>query len=121
MIDAAAWRQSQAINAAIERRPAASCSSPTFARNWIAARLRHLVANFADPSIGAVSGRMRLLRAGRGEQADMDLYWRYEVWARQQHSNIDSIFSTTGCIYAMRRDSGGPIPPDTLSDDAMFR
>ncbi len=82
--------------------------------------LRHLVANFADPSIGAVSGRMQLLKGRRGEQADMDLYWRYEVWARQQHSNIDSIFSTTGCIYAMRRDLAGPIPPDTLSDDAML-
>jgi cellulose synthase/poly-beta-1,6-N-acetylglucosamine synthase-like glycosyltransferase len=82
--------------------------------------LRHLVANFADPSIGAVSGRMQLLKGRRGEQADMDLYWRYEVWVRQRHSSIDSIFSTTGCIYAMRRDLAGPIPPDTLSDDAVL-
>jgi cellulose synthase/poly-beta-1,6-N-acetylglucosamine synthase-like glycosyltransferase len=82
--------------------------------------LRHLVANFADPTIGAVSGELRLLRGGAGEQADMDLYWRYEVWARKRHTQIDSLFNTTGCIYAMRRNLAQPIPPDTLSDDAVL-
>jgi len=82
--------------------------------------LRHLVANFADPTVGAVSGEMRLVRGRRGEQADMDLYWRYELWARRQHSRIDSIFSTTGCIYAMRRTLAAPMPADTLSDDAVL-
>lgn len=82
--------------------------------------LRHLVANFADPTVGAVSGEMRLIKGRRGEQADMDLYWRYEVWVRKQHARIDSIFTVTGCIYAMRRALAEPIPPDTLTDDAMF-
>lgn len=82
--------------------------------------LRHLVANLADPSIGAVSGEMRLLKGRTGEQADMDLYWRYEVWVRKQHSRIDSIFTVTGCIYAMRHALAERIPADTLSDDAMF-
>jgi poly-beta-1,6-N-acetyl-D-glucosamine synthase len=82
--------------------------------------LRHLVANFADPAVGAVSGEMRLMKGRRGEQADMDLYWRYEVWVRKLHSSIDSIFTVTGCIYAMRRALAAPIPPSTLSDDAMF-
>lgn len=82
--------------------------------------LRHLVANFADPAIGAVTGEMRLLKGRTGEQADMDLYWRYEVWARKVHSDIDSIFTVTGCIYAMRRSLAVRIPPDTLSDDAML-
>jgi poly-beta-1,6-N-acetyl-D-glucosamine synthase len=82
--------------------------------------LRHLAANFADPAVGAVSGEMRLARGRRGEQADMDLYWRYEVWVRKQHSRIDSLFTVTGCIYAMRRALAAPIPADTLSDDAML-
>ncbi len=82
--------------------------------------LAHLVANFADPTVGAVTGEMRLLRGDTGEQADMDLYWRYELWAREQHSRIDSCFNTTGCIYAMRRSLAEPIPPDTLSDDAIL-
>jgi biofilm PGA synthesis N-glycosyltransferase PgaC len=82
--------------------------------------LRHLAANFADPKVGAVTGELRLLQGEQGEQADMDLYWRYELWARRRHSNIDSIFNTTGCIYAMRRKLAGPLPLDTLSDDAIL-
>jgi cellulose synthase/poly-beta-1,6-N-acetylglucosamine synthase-like glycosyltransferase len=82
--------------------------------------LRHLVANFADPTVGAVTGELHLLRGDSGEQSDMDLYWRYEIWARRRHSEIDSLFNTTGCIYAMRRALAEPIPPDTLTDDAIL-
>ena len=82
--------------------------------------LRHLVANFADPTVGAVTGELQLLKGDGGEQTDLDLYWRYELWARRRQSNIDSIFNTTGCIYAMRREFAGPLPEDTLSDDAML-
>jgi cellulose synthase/poly-beta-1,6-N-acetylglucosamine synthase-like glycosyltransferase len=82
--------------------------------------LKHLAANFADPTVGGVTGELRLTKPGSGEQADMDMYWRYEVWARTVHSAIDSIFASTGCIYAMRRSLAAPIPPDTLSDDAIL-
>ena len=80
--------------------------------------LSHLVANFADPSVGAVTGELKLLNPARaGEQADMELYWKFELWARLQHSRIDSIFSVTGCIYALRRSLAAPLPPDTIADD----
>jgi cellulose synthase/poly-beta-1,6-N-acetylglucosamine synthase-like glycosyltransferase len=82
--------------------------------------LRHLVANFADATVGAVTGEMRLRKGEAGEQANMDLYWRYELWARERQARIDSIFNTTGCIYAMRRKLVKPIRPDTLSDDAAL-
>jgi cellulose synthase/poly-beta-1,6-N-acetylglucosamine synthase-like glycosyltransferase len=83
--------------------------------------LRHLVANFADPSVGTVTGELRYVHSDRvGEAADIDAYWKYETWVRQRHSRIDSIFSTTGCIYAMRRALTAPIPSDTLIDDATI-
>ena len=82
--------------------------------------LRHLAANFADPTVGAVTGLLRLLGGDNGEQADMDLYWKYENWARAHQSKIYSLFNTTGCIYAMRRELIEPIPDDTLSDDAIL-
>ncbi len=82
--------------------------------------LQHLVANFADPTVGAVTGEMRLRKGEAGEQANMDLYWRYELWARERQTRIDSIFNTTGCIYAMRRILAAPLRPDTLSDDAAL-
>ena len=83
--------------------------------------LSNLVANFADPSVGAVTGAPRFLHANRvGEQADMDLYWRYELWTRQRHSQIDSVLATTGWIYALRRTLAEPVPPDTLTDDLII-
>ena len=82
--------------------------------------LKHLVANFADPSVGAVTGEMRLMAGDAGEQQDMGLYWRYELWARRKQSDIDSLFNTTGCVYALRRRFSEPINPDTLSDDAVL-
>ena len=82
--------------------------------------LAHLVANFADPTVGAVTGELRLFQAEAGEQADMGLYWRYELWARSKHSRIDSLFNTTGCLYALRRSLFSPLPSDTLSDDAVL-
>lgn len=83
--------------------------------------LSHLVANFADPSVGAVTGELQMLDPDRaGEQADLELYWRYELWVRRRHSVIDSILVTTGCIYAIRRSLAEPIPPDTLTDDAVI-
>jgi biofilm PGA synthesis N-glycosyltransferase PgaC len=83
--------------------------------------LSHLVANFADPSVGAVTGELQFLDPARaGQQADLELYWRYELWARRRHSQIDSILVTTGCIYAIRRTVAEPIPPDTLTDDAVI-
>ena len=80
--------------------------------------LLHLTANFADPLVGAVTGELRILAPQSGEQIDMDLYWRYELWARSHHSAHFSLFNTTGCIYAMRRTLARPIPADTLIDDA---
>jgi cellulose synthase/poly-beta-1,6-N-acetylglucosamine synthase-like glycosyltransferase len=83
--------------------------------------LSHLVANFADPTVGAVTGELRSLDPHHaGEQADLELYWRYELWVRKRHSGIDSIFDMTGCIYAVRRSRVKPIPPDTLTDDSVI-
>lgn len=82
--------------------------------------LRHLAANFADPQVGAVTGELRITpnKNSEGEQEAMDLYWRYELWARSKQSAQYSLFNTTGCLYAMRRDLTKPLPPHTLIDDA---
>jgi cellulose synthase/poly-beta-1,6-N-acetylglucosamine synthase-like glycosyltransferase len=84
------------------------------------ASLRHLVANFADATVGVVTGDVRLVQGDGGEQADLNLYWRYELWARTRHSSIDSMFNTAGCFYAMRRKLAGSLPSDTISDDAIL-
>src|SRR3974390_3732618 len=76
--------------------------------------LRHLVATFADSTVGGVTGEVCFVHSDRvGEAADIDVYWRYEIWARQRHSLIASIFNTTGCIYALPRSLAEHIPPAT--------
>jgi cellulose synthase/poly-beta-1,6-N-acetylglucosamine synthase-like glycosyltransferase len=83
--------------------------------------LAHLVANFADPTVGAATGEPRFLDPdSTGVQADMEVYWRYELWVRQRHAEIDSACNTTGWIYALRRSLAKAIPDDTLTDDAVI-
>ncbi|MBV9506637.1 MAG: glycosyltransferase family 2 protein [Acidobacteriia bacterium] len=81
--------------------------------------LEKLVACFADPSVGVVSGELSI-RAGRTrEEAAIGLYWNYEKWLRKRESQIGSVMGATGCIYAMRRDLAARLPAGTLADD-MF-
>ena len=83
--------------------------------------LAHLAANFADPTVGVVTGELVYRDRDRtGGEADLGVYWRYELWARRRHAGIDSACNTTGCIYAIRRSLAGPIPSDTLTDDLLI-
>lgn len=79
--------------------------------------LRHLVAAFGDPEVGAVSGELMILAGDHHESADVGLYWKYEKWIRRTMSRIDSFHGVTGSIYALRRNLAAPIPPGTLNDD----
>jgi len=79
--------------------------------------LRHLVANFSDPEIGAVSGELIILRGETQEEADVGLYWRYESRIRRDLARIDSMFGATGPFYAIRRSLVVPIPREILLDD----
>jgi poly-beta-1,6-N-acetyl-D-glucosamine synthase len=79
--------------------------------------LQLLVDCFADPSVGVVSGELKI-RAGRNSgEASTGLYWRYESWIRKQLSRLDSMFGATGPFYAMRRDLAVALPHDILLDD----
>ena len=79
-----------------------------------------LVANFADPRVGAVSGELILETAPGVEGTDgVGLYWRIEKWIRQKEAAIDSIVGATGAIYAIRRSLFEPLPPGTILDDLL--
>ena len=87
-----------------------------------ASTLRAIVADFADPAVGAVSGELMLdasegtAHAGQGAA----LYWRYEKVIRSSESLADSTVGATGAIYAIRRALFVPIPDDTLLDDVLI-
>jgi cellulose synthase/poly-beta-1,6-N-acetylglucosamine synthase-like glycosyltransferase len=73
--------------------------------------LRELVAPFADPAIGCVSGEDRIAEAeGEG------LYGRYELWLRRQESRLHSIVGASGSLYAQRRAITDPFVPQLAPD-----
>jgi cellulose synthase/poly-beta-1,6-N-acetylglucosamine synthase-like glycosyltransferase len=79
--------------------------------------LQRLVACFADPAVGVVTGELILTGGKTQEEVQVGLYWKYEKWIRRRLSAVDSVLGATGCIYAMRRELARPLPPDTLLDD----
>lgn len=76
--------------------------------------LRALVAPFADPAVGCVSGEDHIADGG-GE----GLYGRYELFLRRLESHVHSIVGASGSFYAQRRELCGAFPeglaPDFLS------
>ena len=83
--------------------------------------LRALVASFADPRVGAVSGSYRVQKkdaAHLGRQEDF--YWQYETFLKKQEAALGSILGCHGSLYAIRRELY-PFPrPDTINDDYVI-
>lgn len=83
--------------------------------------LRHLISNFADPRIGAVSGVYRVVnhehaRLGSAE----DLYWKYETFLKTQEARLGVLTGAHGSFYAIRKNLY-PFPPSgTVNDDFVI-
>ncbi len=88
-------------------------------QRWAPDALHRLLENFADPSVGAVSGDLKL-ETPDGALAGVGLYWRFEKWLRVRESLIDSQVGVTGAIAAVRRELFRPIPAGTLLDDVYW-
>ncbi len=76
---------------------------------WAPDALRRLVANLADPEVAYVCGRLRLEDAAGSNREG--LYWRYELWLREQESRLGSVTGGNGSIYALRRDDYVEVDP----------
>ena len=68
---------------------------------WAPDALRRLVGALADPEVAYVCGQLRL-EAADGSNRE-GAYWRYEMWLREQESQLGSITGGNGSIYALRR------------------
>ena len=83
--------------------------------------IRRLVADFADPRVGAASGVYRVQKkdmAHLGRQEDF--YWKYETFLKKQEAALGSILGAHGSLYAIRRELY-PFPrPDTINDDYVI-
>jgi cellulose synthase/poly-beta-1,6-N-acetylglucosamine synthase-like glycosyltransferase len=77
--------------------------------------VKRLVRWFDDPSVGGVSGELRL-RASAGHNQD-SLYWRMEQALKFFEGRIGALLGANGAIYAVRRTLWPVLKPDTICDD----
>jgi cellulose synthase/poly-beta-1,6-N-acetylglucosamine synthase-like glycosyltransferase len=79
--------------------------------------IRHLVSNFADPRVGAVSGDVILVGERAALARSEDLYYRYERWLQKAESDVGSMIGVDGALYAIRRTLFVPPAEGTILDD----
>jgi cellulose synthase/poly-beta-1,6-N-acetylglucosamine synthase-like glycosyltransferase len=77
--------------------------------------VRKLLAAFADPEVGLVSGRSVYVDA-EGNETLGGIYRRYEEWIKEGESRLFSIVGADGAIYALRRDVFEPLKPEFIND-----
>ena len=84
---------------------------------WEPDALRRLAAVFADAQVGYVCGQVRFTNdAGTNQEG---LYWRYELWLREQESALASVTGGNGAIYAVRREAYVEVDP-IMGHDLSF-
>ena len=83
--------------------------------------ISRLVENFADPTVGAVSGVYRVVSGDQTALGNQeDLYWKYETFLKHAEGDISSILGCHGALYALRR-ALYPFPePTTINDDYVI-
>jgi cellulose synthase/poly-beta-1,6-N-acetylglucosamine synthase-like glycosyltransferase len=79
--------------------------------------LRALVAPFADPAVGLVSGAKSIRQSGRSLDAAEGLYWRYESRIKTLETQLGSTVSAVGEVLALRKTLYTPPPDDVINDD----
>jgi biofilm PGA synthesis N-glycosyltransferase PgaC len=83
--------------------------------------VRWLMTNFADPQVGAVSGRYTVVRADEvGIGKSEDFYWKYEAFLKVRESEIDSMLGAHGHLHAIRRELYPYPAPGTINDDYVI-
>jgi glycosyltransferase involved in cell wall biosynthesis len=83
--------------------------------------LRALVAGFADPSVGAVSGVYVVRKATDAEfGVQEDFYWHYETFLKGREARLGTVLGAHGSLYAIRRALYPYPSPATINDDYVI-
>ena len=82
--------------------------------------LKALAAPFADPSVGAVSGKVILQETTGDLEAGEKQYYSVEWKLQELASAIYSMAGADGAMYAFRTRLFRPCPPDTLIEDFVI-
>jgi cellulose synthase/poly-beta-1,6-N-acetylglucosamine synthase-like glycosyltransferase len=79
--------------------------------------IRALVRNYADPTVGAVSGRYSYLnKKGASVGFATILFWNLENFIKSRQTRIKTVTGCCGCIYSVRKDLYTELPPTIISD-----
>ncbi len=88
------------------------------ANNMYAAdTLRQMVAPFADPSVGVVTGAKSIVRGDSALGESEGLYWRYESYIKKQENKLGCCTGFSGEILAIRRRLFEEAPVNVINDD----
>ncbi len=79
--------------------------------------LVHLLRPFADTSVGAVSGHVRIKGKGNAEISGEGLYMRFENLVQKAESRVWSTVGVDGALFAIRRELAPVLAADTVIDD----
>ncbi len=81
--------------------------------------LRAIVRRFRDRDVGAVVGRLGLVRVD-GAAGEEGIYWKYETLLKYYEGRNGCVLGANGGIYAIRRVLFSPLPADTIVDDFVI-
>ncbi len=79
--------------------------------------IKKLVRNFADPQVGAASGKVKLLNDTLSYRDAEVFYYRIEHFIQEKESATGNMIGADGAMYAIRRELFQPPPDDTIVDD----
>jgi len=77
--------------------------------------LRSMAQNFADPSVGYVTGQLVLESPGELTSAG-GAYLRFEEWLRAAETEVASVIGVNGGCDAIRRELYSDIPRELITD-----
>ncbi len=80
--------------------------------------IRAVVALFADPRVGCVTGELRFSSRGSLDSVGRGtgLYWRYENAIKRLESAIGSVLVAAGSLLAVKRERCTELFPDVAND-----
>ena len=114
--------KASALNAAMAQVTTEIVAFADARQRYAPGALRALVAAFADPRVGAVSGELVIEEAARkgvsgASPQGVGLYWRMEKKLRGDEARLGWLHGVSGAIHAVRRELFRPLPPGTILDD----
>ena len=76
-----------------------------------------LVSNFADPSVGMVSGKLKYFdKSSSSTGSATKIYWAYELLIKNTQSRLRTLTGAVGCINAFRRELFIRLPANVIED-----